>query len=107
MAFPLIGLAPAALVALKGLLLALVAGVIARVLISIGFAVVTVKGVDIAIDQAVDMLKSAENQLPHDVHELFLLAGGGYCLNVIIAAISFRMSYWALTKSIRLLGVKG
>ena len=106
MAFPLIGFAPAALAALKGLLLILVAGVVARVLLSIGFAVVTVKGVDIAIEQAVNLLKSAESSLPSDMHNLFLMAGGGYCLNVILAAISFRMSYWALTKSVRILGVK-
>ena len=106
MAFPLIGLAPAAILALKGLIIALVASVIARVLLSIGFAVVTVKGVDIAIDKVVDMLVMAEHSLPSDIRNLFLIAGGGYCLNVIIAAISFRLSYWALTKSVRILGVK-
>ena len=106
MAFPLIGFAPAALIALKVGLLAIVSGVVARVLLSIGFAVVTVKGVDVAIDTVINMLKTAESSLPSDVHNLFLMAGGGYCLNMICAAISFRLSYWALTKSVRVLGVK-
>ena len=106
MAFPLIGLAPAAILALKTILIAVAASIVARVLLSVGFAVVTVKGVDVAIDSVIDILKTAENSLPSDIHNLFLMAGGGYCLNLIIAAISFRLSYWALTKSVRILGVK-
>ena len=92
--------------ALTTFLLWIISGVIARVLLSLGFAVLTVKGVDVAIDKVVSMLRYAENQLPSDIHNLFLMAGGGYCLNLIVAAISFRLAYWALTKSVRVLGVK-
>lgn len=91
--------------ALTTFLLWIVSGVVARVLVSLGFAVLVVKGVDTSIDTVVSMLRTAESSLPSDIHGLFLMAGGGYCLNLIVSAISFRLSYWALTKSVRVLGV--
>lgn len=92
--------------ALTTFLLWVVSGIVARVLLSLGFAVMVVKGVDTSIDTVVAMLRTAENSLPSDIHNLFLMAGGGYCLNLIVSAISFRLAYWALTKSVRVLGVK-
>ena len=92
--------------ALTTFLLWIVSGIVARVLVSLGFAVLVVKGVDTSIDTVVSMLRTAENSLPSDIHNLFLMAGGGYVLNLVVSAISFRLSYWALTKSVRILGVK-
>ena len=89
------------------LALGLTGNIVARVLLSLGFALVGVKGMDIAVNELKFRVFSASNTLPSDVYNLFMLAGGGYCLNMIFGAISFRLAYWTATKSTQLLGVKG
>ncbi|MBQ6655814.1 MAG: DUF2523 domain-containing protein [Ottowia sp.] len=94
----------------KGLALlatGLTGNIVARVLLSLGFALVGVKGMDFAITQLKMYVFSASSSLPGDVYGLFMLAGGGYCLNMLFGAISFRLAYWTATKSTQILGVKG
>ena len=85
----------------------LTGSIVARVLLSLGFAVVGFTGMDFAITELKLRVVSSSSSLPADVYGLFLLAGGGYCLNMLFAAISFRLAYWTATKSTRLLGIKG
>ena len=80
---------------------------VARVLLSLGFALVGFTGMDIAIDSLKLRVLSAASNLPGDVYNLFLLAGGGYCMNMLSGAIMFRLAYWTATKSTQILGVKG
>ena len=81
--------------------------IVGRVLLSLGFSVVSVKGMDIVINELKLRVFNASNSLPSDVYNLFMLAGGGYCLNMLFGAISFRLAYWTATRATRLLGVKG
>ena len=81
--------------------------IVARVLLSLGLAMVSYKGMDIVIDGLKTRVISAANGLPADIFNLFLLAGGGYCLNMLFGAITFRLAYWTATRATQLLGVKG
>ena len=80
--------------------------IVGRILLSVGFSVVSFKGMDVVIDGLKSRVVSAAGGLPSDVFNLFLLAGGGYCLNMLFGAISFRLAYWTATRASRLLGVK-
>lgn len=84
----------------------MVGSVVARVLLSIGFAVVTINGVEAGIGFLKDALVDSVNALPGEVLGLFLLGGGGVAINVIFAAITFRVTIWSATKAVRVLGVK-
>lgn len=86
-------------------LIGMVGSIVGRVLVSLGFTVVTVIGVEASIGTMRNFLISSVASLPADVFNLFLLAGGGVALNVILGAISFRLSYWAITKATRIIGV--
>ena len=89
------------------LLTGLTGTLVARVLLSLGFAVVGFTGMDMTIESLKFRVMSSASNLPGDVYGLFLLAGGGYCMNMLLGAIMFRLAYWTATKSTQLLGVKG
>lgn len=86
-------------------LIGLVGSMVGRVLAALGFSVVTVIGVEAAIGQFKSGVVGAAQSLPQEVLNLFLLAGGGVAMNLIFAAITFRVTYWAVTKTTRVLGV--
>lgn len=86
-------------------LLGLVGSLVGRVLLSLGFSVVTVVGVELAISQLKDAVSNAANSLPGDVLSLFLLAGGGVGINMVFMAITFRLTLWSIQKATRIVGV--
>ena len=86
-------------------LLGLVGSLVGRVLASIGMSVVTITGVEATIGALKMSLIGAVGGLPANVLGLFLLSGGGAALNMVLGAISFRLTYWAITKTVRVLGV--
>uniref|UniRef100_A0AAU8B8T6 DUF2523 domain-containing protein n=1 Tax=Dulem virus 61 TaxID=3145772 RepID=A0AAU8B8T6_9VIRU len=98
MAVPALAFAP--------FLLSMVASIVGRVLLALGFAVITFTGMDIAINQLKSLVSDGVSKLPSLVFDLFMLAGGGHSLNLLFSAISFRLAYWALTKSTRILAKK-
>jgi hypothetical protein len=94
----------AALIFLGDLLIALIPRLINKVLAALGFSLIAVKGFDLAIDSLKNAVVSGASGLPADVMNLFFLAGGGVCLNIIFAAITFRVTLWTLTQSTRFVG---
>ena len=86
-------------------LLGLVGSMVGRVLASLGFSVVVISGVEASIGALKSLVVNSANTLPADVMQLFLLAGGGVGLNIIMGAVSFRVALWAITKSVSVLGV--
>lgn len=86
-------------------LLGMVGSLVGRVLLALGFSVVTITGFDIAIGQLRNVLTNSANSLPGDVFNLFLMAGGGAAMNMIFGAISFRVTLWSIAKATRVLGV--
>lgn len=86
-------------------LLSMVGGIVGRVLLALGFSVVSMVGFEVAVGTLKNSVISSSMSLPGDVLSLFLLAGGGMAMNIIFAAITFRVSIWAIQRSTRLLGV--
>lgn len=86
-------------------LLGLVGSLVGRVLASLGMSVITVVGVEAVMGQLKNEVVNAANSLPADVFGLFLLLGGGVAINLTFAAITFRLTLWAMTKATRILGV--
>ena len=92
--------------ALAPFLIGLVGSIVERVLVSLGMSVLTIKGVDTVIGQMKQTVVRATNALPGDMLNLFLIAGGGVAINLIFAAITFRLTYWSVTKVVRIAGVR-
>ena len=90
--------------ALASFLLGIVASLVGRVLVALGFSVVTIVGFDAAIGKVKDLVYNSTYALPADAMQLFFLAGGGVALNIIFGAITFRLSLWSITKSVQLVG---
>ena len=86
-------------------LLGMVGPMVGRVLTSLGFSIVVIAGVEASIGGLKSLVVNSVNTLPADVMMLFLLAGGGAALNIVLGAVAFRVSLWAITKSVRVLGV--
>lgn len=95
-----------ALPALAPFLIGLVGSIVGRVLVSLGMSIVTIKGVDTVIGQMKREVVSATYALPGDMLSLFLMAGGGVAINLIFAAITFRLTYWSVVKVVRVAGVR-
>ena len=90
---------------LAAFLLSLVGSVVGKVLLALGFSVVTMVGFELAIDGLKGQMINGMHSLPVDVLNLFLLAGGGIAVNIILGAITFRVTIWSITKATRVLGV--
>lgn len=86
-------------------LIGITGSIVGRVLTSLGFAVVVIAGVEQSIGGLQSMVINAASTLPGDVFSLFILAGGGVAMNIILGAVAFRVSFWAITRSVRILGV--
>ncbi len=86
-------------------LLAICQPLIGRILVSLGFSVVTITGFNLVIDQLKDAVVSGVNTLPSNALNLFLLSGGGVALGLIFGAITTRLVLWQISKSTRVLGV--
>lgn len=85
-------------------LLALVSPLIARILIALGFSVVSIVGMDLVIGQLKDMVKSNINALPSDLINLFLFAGGGVALGIIFGAIATKLLIWQIQNAVKIIG---
>jgi len=86
-------------------LLAICQPLIGRILLSLGFSVVTITGLNIVIDQLKDAIIDGVSTLPADALNLFLLSGGGTAMGLIFGAIATRLTLWQISKSTRVLGV--
>lgn len=90
-----------------GLLAALVSiapTVVARVLVSLGFAVVTVGGVALSVQALKDMALDGLSGMPAAALQLGGLLGLWDGIGIVFGAASWAVSYWTLTKATRLVG---
>jgi hypothetical protein len=88
---------------LAGFLLALVQPIVARVLVALGFSLVTYVGMDVMMGQVTAAALAAWGALPANLLLLAGLAGIGQGLAIIFGAIATRVLIWQLTKSTRML----
>ncbi len=85
-------------------LLAMVEPMLAKILISLGFAVISIIGMEVVIGQVRDMLADGINGMPPMLLNVFLLAGGGKALGIIMGAVATRVLLWQATSATKLLG---
>lgn len=88
-----------------GFLLAMVSPMIGRILLALGFQVVTLTGMELVISTLKSMLLTNLHSLPVAALQLFALAGGGTALGMILGAIATRLVLINIEKSVRILGV--
>lgn len=85
-------------------LLSLVQPWVAKILVALGFNVVTITGMNVAFDTIKDRFIGGVNALPVDLLNLFLLAGGGIGLGIILGAFATRLALWQIANSVKILG---
>lgn len=82
----------------------LAAPMTARVLMALGFSVVTVTGVSVGFGSVLSQLQSNVGSIPSAVSQLIGLGGGWIALGAILGACSFVVSLWSLTAATRIMG---
>lgn len=85
-------------------LLSLVQPFLAKILLALGFSVVTITGFEAAIDQVKQQLVGSINALPVDLLNVFLLAGGGKGVGIILAAVAVKVLLWQISSATKILG---
>ncbi|WP_137894031.1 DUF2523 family protein [Ramlibacter sp. 2FC] len=86
-------------------LLAMVQPLIGRILASLGFSIVTITGMQIAVNAVRDQFIAGVNSLPADMLNVFLLSGGGVGFGMVMGAVTTRVVIWQIQSSTRILGV--
>lgn len=86
------------------LLLSLVQPFVARVLLAIGFSVVSFVGMEVLVNQLISSAQGAWGGLPVAILQLAGLAGIGQGLSIVFGAVLTRIMIWQLQKSTRILG---
>lgn len=78
---------------------------VARVLIALGFQVVTLTGVTVAVSTLRSMFLEHMGEVAQAGLQLALLAGVGEAFGIIFGAIAFKIALWQVQSSTRILGV--
>lgn len=86
-------------------ILSLLQPAIAKILLSLGFAIVSIVGLDAILGQLRTSLVSGIGGLSANMFNLFLLAGGGQALGIIMGALATRLMLWQAQNATRILGV--
>lgn len=85
-------------------LMALVEPLIGRILVSLGFSVITITGMQAVFDQVKSQVISGVQSLPAATLNLFLYAGGGVGLSIILGACATKLTLWQISSSTKILG---
>ena len=85
-------------------LFGLMGGLTAKVLIALGFSVVTIVGMDQIFGQLRTMFLGFANQVPAAGFNLALLGGVGEGFSIIFGAILARLALWKIQSATRILG---
>lgn len=86
-------------------LLSLLQPAIGRILAALGFSVVSIVGMDQIFQQLKTQLVQGMGGIPADMLNVFLLAGGGQCLGIVVGACATRLMLWQVHNATRILGV--
>jgi len=85
-------------------LMAMMAPLTARVIMALGFSVVTIVGMDAVIGTLRAQLITSLNQVSADGLNLALLGGAGEGLSIIMGAVATRLVLWKISNATRILG---
>lgn len=86
-------------------LLAMMEPLIAKILMALGFSVVSIVGMEGIINTLKSSLVLDLQAMPADILAVFQLAGGGTALGMIFGALTTKLTLWGIQQSTRLLGV--
>ena len=86
-------------------LAAMMAPLVARVLMALGFSVVSVVGVTTVLSQLKALAVSQAMGLPAAALQLALLSGFGVALGIIFGAVTTRIALWQIQNATKILGV--
>ena len=86
-------------------ILGLVQPLIAKILITLGFSIVTITGVQAALQGLKTQLTDSVNGLPAAMLQLFLLGGGGVGLGIIFGAMTTVVLIWSIQSATKIVGV--
>lgn len=87
-----------------GAWLASIAGTLtARVLLALGFSVVSVTGVTVTMDALRDLFISNLQAAPAMGLQLATLSGVGVAFGLILGAVAFRLLLWQVANAVRIL----
>lgn len=88
-------------------LLSMVQPLLGRILAALGFGVVSLVGVQAALQTLQDQMQSSVNAMPAEMLQLFLYGGGGQALGIIMGACATRVLIWQAQAATKILGVAG
>lgn len=77
----------------------------AKVLLALGFQVVTITGLAVAMGTLRTMVITNLGAMPAAGFQLALLAGLGTGLGIVLGAVAFRLALWQIQSSVKILGV--
>ncbi|OYY94267.1 MAG: hypothetical protein B7Y41_08085 [Hydrogenophilales bacterium 28-61-23] len=82
----------------------LVPSLVGRVLAALGMGLITIGGLTVISTQLLAYITSSIGGMPADILGLLGLAGLGDALNIVVGAITARLSLYALTQSSKVIG---
>jgi hypothetical protein len=85
-------------------LLSLIEPMLGRILTALGFSVVSIVGVEASVNVVKQMVVDNVGMLQPEMFQLFLYAGGGKALGIIIGALAFKLTLWQIQSATKILG---
>ena len=86
-------------------LLAMMQPLIAKIMLSLGFSVVSIIGLQAALSGLKSQFVSSINTLPAEMISLFLLGGGGLAMGILFGAMATKIMLWQIQSATKVLGV--
>jgi len=80
---------------------------VAKVLMALGFQVVTITGVVASVDAVKALFIAHVGAIPAAGLQLGLLAGAGEAMGIIFGAIATRLALWQIQNGVKILGIGG
>lgn len=84
-------------------LLGMMSPLIAKIMIALGFSLVSIVGVQAALQQVKDAMLASFNGLGADYMSMFLLAGGGTALGIIFGAYATAVAIWQIQSATKII----
>ena len=86
-------------------LLAMMQPLIAKIMVSLGFSVVSIVGLQAALAGLKSQFTNSINSLPADMIALFLIGGGGIACGILFGAMTTKLLLWQIQSATKILGV--
>lgn len=86
-------------------LAAMAGSLTAKVLLALGFQVVTITGMTVALSTVRGLILTNLGAMPAAGYQLALMAGLGTGMGMVLGAVAFRLALWQIQNSVKVLGV--